>query len=275
MKKVLLLVTLAITVMANAQTITIGDDTSISNQVPFNTLYNYSFAEHIFHADEIEFAGAIKAIRFRIAYSYNTPSECSIDVYMKHVSTDTFSSPSDYEPVTADDKVYSGPWTIPANTDDWITIDFDTPFAYNGSDNLLIAIDENSDDYGIRYFKYSEAEGSVLSYYSDDQNPDPSDLSSFTGFKEIINQRPNIKLVFGANVGVAEQGTNTLSVYPIPAKDLLHIEGLEKEMVKVYDATGRLVLHEIYNGQLNIGSLENGLYAVSTSKGVLKMIKQQ
>lgn len=274
MKKLLLLVTLAMTLMANAQTITIGDDTSISNQVPFNTLYNYAFAEHIFHADEIEYAGTIKAIRFRIAYSYSSPSDCSIDVYMKHVSNSTFSSPSDYEPVTADDKVYSGPWTIPADTDDWIPIVFDTPFAYNGTDNLLIAIDENSDDFGIRYFKYSEAEGTVLSYYSDDQNPDPCDLSSFTGFKELSNQRPNIKLVFGANVGLAEQSTNTLSAHPVPAQDLLYIEGAEKEMVKVYDATGRLVLQEIYKGELNIGNLESGLYAVSTSKGVVKMIKR-
>ena len=273
MKKFLFLAALATTMMAHAQTITIGDGSDISNQAPVNTLYNYSLTEHLFLANEIEFAGNIKAIRFHIAYSYSSEHTFDIDVYMKHVSKEAFSDPTDIETFSPTDKVYSGPWTIPANTDGWMTIDFDTPFAYNGNDNLLIGIDENSDDFAIRYFMYTAANNSVLSYFSDDQNPNPCDLSSFTGFKEMINQRPNIKLVFGGIDGIVENSPNVLGIYTNPVKDLLYINSADQETVSIYDATGRLVMQETYTGPLNISSLKNGLYIVTTSKGVMKLTK--
>ena len=62
-------------------------------------------------------------------------------------------------------------------------------------------------------------------------------------------------------------------IYPNPAKDMLHINGVDNEMVSVYDDSGRLVMQEIYNGQLDINNLESGLYAICTSKGVVKMVK--
>lgn len=274
MKKLFLIAALAMTLMANAQTITIGDDTSLSNITPINSLYNYSITEQIYLASEIEFAGYIKSVRFRIAYSYNTECTNDIVMYMKHVSKSTFSSPSDYEPLTTDNMVYSGPWTIPANTDGWMSIDFDTPFSYNGTDNLLIAIDENSDDFNIRYFMYSGANSTVLSYFSDTQNPDPYDISSFAGIREVSSQRSNIKLVFGQVEGVVENSLNTIAVYPNPTEGLLYLDGIDQENVKVYDVTGRLVMQANYDGQLNISPLERGFYFITTSKGMVKFLKQ-
>lgn len=274
MKKLLLIAFLAVTFMAQAQTITIGEGTGMSNQVPYNTFYNYSFTEQIFLAEEIEFAGYIKAVSFRIAYSYN--SECTNDivVYMKNVSRSAFSDPSDYEPVGPDDQVFSGSWVIPADYDGWITIDFDTPFAYNGTDNLLIAIDENSDDFAIRYFRYTDVGGSTLSYFDDNENPDPYDLGSFAGSKEVVNQRANTKLVFGAATGADEQKANSLSVYPNPASNTLYIYGAEGQTVSVYDAKGCLVMQEVCSGLLNIGNLKSGIYAVIAGEGVVRFMKQ-
>ena len=273
MKRLFLLAALAVTVMAHAQTITLGDNNTISNQVPVNTLYNYSLTEHLFLADEIEFAGNIRALRFHIAYTYSTEYTYNIDIYMKHVSRSAFSDPVDAETFSPDDKVYSGPWTIPADTDGWLNIDFDTPFAYNGTDNLLIGMDDNSGDFAIRYFMFTEAAGAVLSYYSDNQNPDPCDPTSFTGFKEVISQRPNVKLVFGGSVGTAENNANVLSAYPNPASDRLYLEGVDNEVVRIYDATGRLVKQEPYTGPLHIESLESGLYLLCTGKGVIRFVK--
>ena len=189
------------------------------------------------------------------------------------MSRSTFEDTSDYEPVTDGDIVFSGPWTIPADYDGWITIEFDTPFAYNGTDNLLIAVDENSDDYAIRYFRYTDTPNTVISYCSDIWNLNPYDLGSFVGPKEVSHYRGNIKLVFGGNVGLDEDNMNLLLVYPNPAKDMLHINGVDNEMVSVYDDSGRLVMQEICNGQLDINNLESGLYAICTSKGVVKVVK--
>lgn len=37
---------------------------------------------------------------------------------------------------------------------------------------------------------------------------------------------------------------------------------------------GHLVINEPYTGQLNIGHLEDGVYAVSTSRGVVRFVKK-
>lgn len=258
MKKLLLIAFLALTMMLQAQTITIGEGSGMTAQVPFNTFYNYSFTEQIFLASEIEYAGHIKAVKFRIAYSYNSEHSSHIDVYLKNVSRSAFVGPDDFEPVTADDRVFSGLWTIPADYDDWITIAFDRTFDYNGTDNLLIAIDENSDDFAIRYFKYSEVTGSVLCYSSDGENPNPSDLGSFTGLKEVSNQRANTKLVFGPITGVAEN-QDLMRVYPNPSAGAVTVEGTGR--IVVVNTLGQQVLSCDIEGQTTI-DLPAGLYFV-------------
>ena len=273
MKRILLFALITMTLMGQAQTITIGEGTELTTQVPFNTFYNYSFTEQVFLASEIQYAGYLKAISFRIAYSYNSEAVADIDVYVKNVSRNGFSDAADYEPVTEEDKVFSGLWTIPANVDDWMTITFDTPFHYNGTDNLMIAIDENSDDYAMRYFKYSDVNGLTLSYCSDSDNPNPFDLGSFGGSKEILNQRANTKLVFDYTLGAEENGAEVLTVYPNPVSDVLHIDGADGETVSVFDATGRLVMREAYSGRLDVSGLPKGVYAVGVGTRKLRFVK--
>ena len=54
MKKLLFLVLFVVNVIAQAQTITIGEGSEMTAQVPFNSFYNYSYTEQIFLANEIE-----------------------------------------------------------------------------------------------------------------------------------------------------------------------------------------------------------------------------
>ena len=110
------------------ETVEIGDGTSSSYYVPFNSLYGYSFTEQIFLASEINMAGQITSISFYLNQSYTADQTNTIALYMKNVSRSTFSSNTDYETVSASDLVYSGSWTIPASTTGWITIELPTPF---------------------------------------------------------------------------------------------------------------------------------------------------
>lgn len=264
MKKLLLIASLAMALMANAQTITIGEGNGMTDAVPYNTFYNYSFTEQIFLASEIEYAGSIKAVSFRLAYSYNTEYTSDIVVYLKNVSRSTFEDTADYEPVTEEDIVFSGPWTIPADYDGWITIEFDTPFAYNGTDNLLIAVDENSEDYAIRYFRFTDTPNTVLSYCSDIWNLNPYNLGSFVGPKEVSHYRGNIKLVFGGNVGVDEGSVNALSVYPNPNKGKFSLNLPEEDCeIAVYNAIGQQVFQQSnVKGKttFSIEGLDDGMY---------------
>ena len=86
MKKILLLAFIVISFVSHSQTITIGEGTEITDRVPINLFYKYAFTEQIYMAEEIEFAGYIKAIKFRTAYSYNSDFTADINVYMKNVT---------------------------------------------------------------------------------------------------------------------------------------------------------------------------------------------
>ena len=273
MKKLLLIASLATVLMANAQTITIGEGIGMTEVVPYNTFYNYSFTEQIFFASEIEYAGNIKAVSFRLAYSYNTEHTSDIVVYLKNVSRSTFEDTSDYEPVTDGDIVFSGPWTIPADYDGWITIEFDTPFAYNGTDNLLIAVDENSDDYAIRYFRYTDTPNTVISYCSDIWNLNPYDLGSFVGPKEVSQYRANTKLVFGGSVGLDENNMNSLSVYPNPNHGLFSLNLSEEDCdIVVTNALGQQVYQQNKAKgltTLNIDGMSDGVYFVTVKSASL------
>ena len=90
----------------------------------------------------------------------------------------------------------------------------------------------------------------------------------------MVNQRANTKLVFDQNVGVDESNADALAVYPNPASDVLYLDGVEGETISVYDAMGRLVLQETYQGRLFVGGLENGVYSISTSRGMVRFVKK-
>lgn len=277
MKKLFLIASLALTLMANAQTITIGEGNGMTEMVPYNTFYHFSFTEQIYLANEIEYAGAIKAVSFRLAYSYNTECTSDIVVYMKNVSRSAFDDTSDYELVAEDNIVFSGPWTIPANYDGWVTITFDTPFLYNGIDNLMIAIDENTNDYAIRYFRFTEMDNTVLSYSSDIWNLNPYDLGSFVGPKEVTYQRSNIKLVFDGNVGMDEEDENTLSLYPNPSQGQISINLPEEECdIVVFNSLGQQVYSQQAKGltTLNFEGLNEGMYFITVkSASVVRTMK--
>ena len=81
-------------------------------------------------------------------------------------------------------------------------------------------------------------------------------------------------ITLGQNAGVAENDANVFSVYPNPATSTLYIDGAEGETVSVYDATGRLVMQEVYNGQLNVSTLEKGIYAVRVGTNVVRFVKE-
>lgn len=73
--------------------------------------------------------------------------------------------------------------------------------------------------------------------------------------------------------GVEEQTAESLSVRPNPVENTLIIDGLKGEMVRVYDNTGRLVLEQHYEGQLDISHFVPGVYAVTVSGHTMKFIK--
>ena len=187
--------------VARAETIEIGTGTSTSYYIPFNSLYGYSFTEQVYPASEIGMAGSITSISFYLGQSYTEAQTNSTALYMKNVSRTTFSSTTDYETVTAGDMVYSGMWTIPANYTGWVTINLDTPFAYDGSSNLMVAMHEYTSGYSTRNFTYTSVTNCAIQWYSDSYNPDPYNLGSYSGSKTTRSYLANAQLDITAGGG--------------------------------------------------------------------------
>jgi hypothetical protein len=73
---------------------------------------------------------------------------------------------------------------------------------------------------------------------------------------------------------VNEFGAASLAAFPNPANDKLFLEGLDGELVSVYDNMGRLVLQERCFGQLNVSALSQGVYALTAAGRTVKFVKE-
>ena len=122
---------------ANAQSVQIGDGTATNSYLPSYSLYNYSVPQQIYTAEEIDASGNITSIAF-----YNAGSEKArkYNIYMAHTTKSAFESTTDWIALTDADLVYQGAEAVAMVANAWTTFTFDTPFAYNGTDNLVIGV---------------------------------------------------------------------------------------------------------------------------------------
>ena len=121
---------------ANAQTtVTIGDGNSTDYYTPIGTYYNYSITEQLYTADEIGMAGTISSISF--SYAGTAAKDFPITVYMANVDAEDLSTGISLADAEV---VFEGTYSVTGTG--WMTITLDTPFAYDGTSNLLIGINK-------------------------------------------------------------------------------------------------------------------------------------
>lgn len=194
-KNILLFVTLSCFFIAintvPAQTVTIGAGTS-NKYVPYNPYYGYTYSQSIFNQSEIALAGDIDKIRYYFNGSHAI-SDNPVNIYIGHTTKSTFTSTSDWIPVSSMTLVYSGIISTTAVAG-WIEIDVSN-FAYNNTDNLVVAVHDNDAgfDSSTDYYYSTACTGSKSIFkYQDSPIIDPSSPS--TGTLQAF--RPNIQLVF-------------------------------------------------------------------------------
>ena len=170
---------------SNAQTgtISIGTGTAATAQsLPVYTYYYYTYSQQIVKASEFAagegVAGPISKIRYYLSTA-ETPlaNWNNWTVYMGHTSKTAFASTSDWEPVANLQQVFTG--TVTQVAGQWMEITFSTPFIYDGTSNIIVAVDENSsgytDSFISTYFgSYTAAANTGIYYASDTVNPDPA-----------------------------------------------------------------------------------------------------
>ena len=158
--------------------IAIGNAFGVTPYLPSNSYYNYSVSQQIYTASEMGGANEISSIAFFNAGSTKTRN---LTVYLKHTNKATFNSDNDWITVANSNKVFSGSVTLTSGN--WTYIIFNQPFAYNGTSNLVLTVDDNTGDYsyGLNCRAFVADGTQALQAFSDDVNYNPKSPSSYTG----------------------------------------------------------------------------------------------
>lgn len=153
-----------------------------SYQMPLSNYYNYSYTQQIVNSSELGGSGEINAISFYYSGTSAMTSKTACTIYMGHTTLSSFASDHDYVNPTDLQIVYTGNLNCSPG---WNRFMLSYPFSYNGSSNLVVAIDDNSGAYnGSAYVFNVDQTASMTSIllYSDSQNPNPTSLTSLDNF---------------------------------------------------------------------------------------------
>ena len=193
---VVLMVSLAFapcTAMAQNST-TVGNGNSSTDRLPMEMSYDYALTQQIYTETEIGMSGEIQSISFY--YDYDDPFNIAVQVYMKTTTKSKFDNNTDMVPVSNADKVYDG--TIAATGPGWVTLQLDTPFQYDGYNLLVCFYKPNGGNYGydcvFRSTSYGTDRDCSISYYSDNTIPDINNINTFSGGKQVFDERNDIML---------------------------------------------------------------------------------
>jgi hypothetical protein len=207
----------------NGEEKSLGSGEATNNYLPSYNYYNYSLTQQIYTASEIGMAGTINSISF---YNGGAEKTRTYDIYLKTTAKTSFNDAKDWVAVSASDKVYTGSVTMTVG--DWTTINFTTPFEYDGTSNLILTMDDNSGAYTssphMACRVYDAADYQAVYVYSDGTNYDPaSPPTSIQSNNSTLNKKNQVKfcitpavtasVTVTGNAGCTGQAT-TLTAHP-------------------------------------------------------------
>lgn len=127
--------------------IQVGDGT-VNYYAPIDFRYDRSYSQTIYLGSEINGSGTISSISWYYNNVFETLPNHNIDVYIGYTRKDNFTytqqsgTKADFEPVSSLTKVFSGR-LVTNSAKGWKTIILDTAFDYDGSSNLVIAVNSS------------------------------------------------------------------------------------------------------------------------------------
>jgi len=186
-------------------TVQVGpDQTYVNASVPIEPYYGYSYTQTIIDAADLTAAGlqngsVISALIYEYSSTALTNSD-NWDVYVGLTGKNTFTGENDWidinllEPFAFATTPAISPGVSPNGVSD-VRITADVPFVWNGSSNIVIAVDENSPNFGSSaddFYCHSTGASKSLTYYSDGINPNPAGPPAALYVYEYI---PNLRVI--------------------------------------------------------------------------------
>ena len=168
-----------------------------SYYLPLNNYYSYTYTQQLVLSSELSGAGEINAIDFYYSGSSAMTAKTACTIYMGHTTLSSFSSSDDFAAPEDMQIVYTGNLNCSSG---WNHFMFNWPFTYNGVDNLVIAVDDNSGGYNTTAHTFAVVPSSdmmSICYYSDSYNPNATsseDLTNYAGTKTVYAYRTLMSL---------------------------------------------------------------------------------
>jgi len=206
-------VTYTVNCPANPNIVEIGSCNGGSDYLPSHSGSNYSFSQQIYTASEINRSGTISGISF---YNNGTTQTRNYDMYLVHTNKSAFDHNLDWISTTPADLVFSGPIELITGT--WTEIAFDVPFAYNGTDNILLVMNDKTGNSatGMSCHTFHTTAIEAIYGYRDGSGYDPMFPHSILG--DYNFEKNCVRLNFGtnctkpANLTVSENGMNQATI---------------------------------------------------------------
>ena len=181
----------------NAAIASTGTQNGTNYYAPVNNYYHYTLTQTIIDSAELAGIGTLSSIAYYYDYSSPMTDKSNVTIWLQPTTKSTFSNSSDV--VTLDTsvavQVYSGNLNCQQG---WNYFSFTDEYDWDGHSNLLVIVDDNSDDYNGSSYVFGTASCSgykTLTYYSDSYNPDPLNPAGFSGSTSYYQWRPVMQLV--------------------------------------------------------------------------------
>lgn len=158
----------------------IGGGTTSVGTLPIYSCFGFNYSQQIYTAAEV--AGAIGTnnfitkIRFFVATTAaNQANYNQWVVYMGNTTQGNFATTTSWIPSTSLQQVYTGTLANMTNGT-WVELTLTNPFVWDGTSNIVIAVDENVSGYSCtqNWGDYPAGTNRGILHYSDSVNADPA-----------------------------------------------------------------------------------------------------
>ncbi len=173
--------------------------TSQISGVPVNSSWGNTLCQSIYTASELNAMGISAGMISGLDYTFTNNSSYAkvFSIYMTTSNRSTYSSVSDMVTVRAADLVY-GPASHPLNTSGTVHYEFDTPFMWDGSSNIIITTMMNQPNGASHsssgFYAYSTSNSLTRTVYRYQDGTQYTPANSTSGSGSTSTYRPSITI---------------------------------------------------------------------------------
>jgi len=199
----------------------------VSTSYPVYGYYNYAWYSSIY--EQVDLGGAKQITQIAFDCTNGPKTNANQKIYIKHTSNDIFAS-SAYENPESNGYtlVFDGDITF----DGWTVITLDTPFDYNGSDNIIVHYENRDGNYDYESFNSTAS----TTHNNKSAGSDETFPTSAGNLNPYPSSLPNIRFYYASN----GPGTPT---NPNPAENAIYVDA---ETLLEFDLDENTATYDVY-----------------------------